>query len=94
MRSSQPTSLPQLLAATFDDDRDRDLERLHARHRALLDGPAAGPSLAARFAATIVNLVRRDHSLTDYPCRLANGSMGRVAVVRDDGDWTLVCRVA
>jgi hypothetical protein len=35
-----------------------------------------------------------DHSLTDYPCRLPNGSIGRVAVVQQGEDWALVCRAA
>ena len=35
-----------------------------------------------------------DHSLTDYPCRLPNGSIGRVAVVLQGEEWALVCRVA
>ena len=35
-----------------------------------------------------------DHSLTDYPCRLPDGRIGRVAVVLQGADWTLVCRVA
>jgi hypothetical protein len=37
-------------------------------------------------------LAARDHSLTDYPCRLPDGRMGRVAAVMVDGEWTLVCR--
>jgi hypothetical protein len=55
---------------------------------------AARPALSARLAAAIRNVVRSDHSLTDYPCRLPDGRMGRVAVVQDHGDWTMVCRVA
>jgi hypothetical protein len=34
------------------------------------------------------------HSLTDTPCRLPDGSIGRVAVVLDGGAWTVVCSVA
>jgi hypothetical protein len=48
-----------------------------------------------RLEAAFANLVRRaDHSLTDYPCRLPSGGIGRVAVVLSGGEWTMVCRVA
>jgi hypothetical protein len=32
-----------------------------------------------------------EHELTDYVCRLADGSMGRVAIREADGDWIGVC---
>jgi hypothetical protein len=32
------------------------------------------------------------HDLTDYVCRLADGSMGRVAIISGtDEEWTAVC---
>jgi hypothetical protein len=31
------------------------------------------------------------HELTDYICRLADGSMGRVAIRESDGEWIGVC---
>jgi hypothetical protein len=34
------------------------------------------------------------HSLTDVPCRLPDGTIGRVAVVVDGGRSTVVCHVA
>jgi hypothetical protein len=66
------------------------------------DAGAERPSLAARLGAAILSIVRSDlprdvpldHSLTDYPCRLPDGRLGRVAVVMQASDWTLVCRVA
>jgi hypothetical protein len=48
----------------------------------------------ARLRAAILAIARRDHSLTDYPCWLLDGSIGRVAVIQQNGDWTLTCRVA
>jgi hypothetical protein len=66
--------------------------RRHAHERALLDTRPERPSAWARLEAAILNLVRRDHSLTDYPCRLSNGKIGRTAVVMSGGEWTLVCR--
>ena len=32
-----------------------------------------------------------EHELTDYVCRLADGSMGRVAIRESDGEWIGVC---
>jgi hypothetical protein len=95
MRGSHPTSLPQELAATYNEDRDRGVDRRNAHHRALLESRAVRPSQPARLGAAILRVVRRDrHSLTSYPCRLPDGKIGRAAVVQRDGEWTLVCRVA
>lgn len=94
MHPSYPTSLVHALGATIDEDRYRDAERRHAHHRALLEARAERPSLRARLAAAILSIGRRDHSLTDYPCRLPDGRTGRVALVQRGEDWTLVCRVA
>jgi len=67
----------------------------HAHDRALLETRARRASRRKRLGAAILSLVpRRRHSLTDYPCRLQDGSIGRVAVVLRGGEWTLVCRVA
>jgi hypothetical protein len=54
-------------------------------------GPVRRP-LWSMIGPAIVEGLRRDHSLTDYPCRLPDGRMGRVAAVERDGEWTLVCR--
>ena len=51
-------------------------------------------SMKARLGAATRTIARRDHSLTDYPCRLPDGSIGRIAVISQDGDWALVCVVA
>jgi hypothetical protein len=90
-----PMSTRQYLAASVEEDRRRGEERRHAHHRALLTTRVERPSLAARLAAATLRVVRRDrHSLTDYPCRLPDGKIGRTAVVNSGGDWVLVCRVA
>jgi len=94
MRPSVLYKLPYTLADTYEQDRHRGEEQRHAIHRALLEGAPAGPSLAVRLQAAILTRLRRDHSLTDYACRLPDGSIGRVAVVQDGGEWTLLCRVA
>jgi hypothetical protein len=33
------------------------------------------------------------HALTKYPCRMADGRLGQVAMLPIDGEWTAVCRV-
>jgi hypothetical protein len=92
MRLDHPTSLAAMVAATVDGDRYRDFDR-HAGHRRALHGSQpARPSPVTRVRAAVMTFARRDHSLTDYPCRLPNGQMGRVAAIRADGEWTLVCR--
>ena len=88
------TSLLHALPATYEDDRHRDEGRRHADRRALLETRTQRPSVPARLRAAILAIARRDHSLTDYPCRLPDGSIGRVAVIQQNGDWTLTCRVA
>jgi hypothetical protein len=83
------------VASTIEEDRHRHEERRHAIRRALLDAEGEHPSPRARLAAALLNLTRRDdHSLTNYPCRLADGRIGRVAVVQSGADWTMVCRIA
>jgi hypothetical protein len=90
-----PTMLEQIQAATVEKERHRGEEQRHARHRALLEARAAAPSMRARLLAATRRVTRRDrHSLTDYPCRLPDGSIGRTAVVMRNGEWTLVCRLA
>jgi len=69
--------------------------RRHADERALRETRPERPSVVASLAAATLRVVRRDrHSLTDYPCRLPNGKIGRTAVVQRGGEWVLVCRVA
>jgi hypothetical protein len=81
-----------LLFETIDADRQRDA--LHrSRARAIREGGSRRPARATLWARVRARL-RPDHSLTDYPCRLPDGSIGRVAAVLVDGEWTLVCRMA
>lgn len=94
MRPSVPYTLPYTLAEAYEQDRHRGEERRHAHHRALLERGPSGPSLAVRLRAAILKVMQRDHSLTGRPCRLPDGRIGRVAVIEQGKDWTLVCRVA
>lgn len=89
-----PVMLVQVFSAPGDERRPGDHGH-HARRRAPPASRAVRPSLPARLGAATARFVRRDrHSLTDYPCRLPDGKIGRVAVVLEDGEWSLVCRVA
>ena len=90
-----PIMLVQIQAAAIDAERHRGELRRHARHRAQHDRPATHLSSRARLFAAVQRVARGDtHSLTDSPCRLPDGRIGRTAVVERDGEWTLVCRVA
>jgi hypothetical protein len=92
--SSAPTDLRSMLAATYEVDHHRLEERRHAHRRSLLEGRVERPSPAARLVAAILRIVRRDReSLTDYPCRLPDGNIGRTAFVEVAGAWVLVCHV-
>ena len=57
---------------------------------------ALPPIAAGAWAAWATDSVfgDADHSLTEYPCRMPDGRMGRVAAVLEGGEWTLVCRTA
>ena len=89
-----PVSLTHLAAESPEQDRHRAEDRRHDQHRALLEAPLGRPSRLDRLRAAVRNaLAPDDHALTDYPCRLPDGRIGRVAVVLDQGEWTLVCRV-
>jgi len=39
----------------------------------------------------VIDRVLNPHSMTDYPCRLPDGRMGRVAMREIDGEWVAVC---
>jgi hypothetical protein len=60
------------------------------------DEEALPPIAAGAWAAWASDSVfgNADHSLTDYPCRMPDGRMGRVAAVLEGEEWTLVCRAA
>jgi len=46
----------------------------------------------ATLRTTAAGLRVDAHDLTDYVCRLADGSMGRVAIIPvTDAEWTAVC---
>ncbi len=88
-------SLRYDLANGITSDRHRGEARRHAHERGMRDARVDRWPLGARLAAALMHALRRNrHSLTDYECRLADGKVGRVAVVMSDGEWTLVCRAA
>lgn len=89
-----PVSLTHLAAESIEQDRHRGEGRRHDQHRALLEAPVVRLSRSNRVRAAVRNaLAPDDRALTDYPCRLPDGRIGRVAVVLDQGEWTLVCQV-
>jgi len=89
-----PTAFNSMLASTYEADRDRGEARRHEHQRARNEAQGDRVSTRARVMAAVRSRLKPEHSLTDYPCRLPDGRMGRVAVVRDRGDWVMVCRMA
>jgi hypothetical protein len=99
--SSFPTSaatiaVNSLLVADFEADCRREELRRAEQRRGLMETEARSesPSLLAQLEAAFRTRLQPEHSLTDYPCRLPDGRMGRVAVIQQDGDWAMVCRMA
>jgi hypothetical protein len=83
------------MATLHDEGQYRHLERTISQRRAVRSLQADRPSPLAILRAGLVRLARReDHSLTDYPCRLPDGSMGRTAIRLVDGEWAAVCAMA
>ena len=74
-------------------------DRVHWRRPGLTDAllglrlrwrPETGRPAAPSTAAAGLRV--EAHDLTDYVCRLADGSMGRVAIIAgNDEEWTAVC---
>lgn len=76
--------------------RERHLSHVRAlRSHERMDGivsKAVGRLASLRPAFTKrTALAAEEHELTDYVCRLDNGSMGRVAIRESDGEWLAVC---
>jgi len=89
-----PTAFNSILASAYEADRYRGEGRCHEHRRALVEGQGERVSIQARVMAAVRSRLKREHSLTDYPCKLPDGRLGRVAVVRQRGDWVMVCRTA
>ena len=84
------------IESTESRHRERHLSHARAlRDRDPLDGIVS--MIARRLASLRSVLARRgalvydEHELTDYVCRLEDGSMGRVAIHESDGEWIGVC---
>jgi hypothetical protein len=76
-------------AFTRSDDGRR--PSLRASIMALLRWRPASRQPAA-FRDAVTGLRIDAHDLTDYVCRLADGSMGRVAIISGtDEEWTALC---
>ena len=92
--SAATIAVNSLLASDFEADRLRGELRRAEQDRWLSETRAGSPSPISRIRVAIRTRLQPEHSLTDYPCRLPDGRMGRVAVIQQDGDWTMVCRMA
>ena len=81
------------LAATYQQERRRTLERRLEHSRALHE-QAIDRTLEEhhdRLWSRLLDRIRPEHSLTPYACRLPSGDMGRTAIKFLGGEWTAVC---
>lgn len=68
------------------------LEAAHARDTARMARLAPlRPGAMARLADALRARLEDRHSLTEYPCRLPDGRIGRTAIRRVEGEWVAVC---
>ena len=95
-----------MLPPRYDDQKaiesveTRHRER-HFSHARALRGHERADGIMSRVVARLVSLspaftkraalAAEEHELTDYVCRLDDGSMGRVAIRESDGEWIGVC---
>jgi len=95
-----------MLPPRYDDQKaiesaeSRHRER-HFGHRRALMGHDRTDSIVSRVVGRLVSLrsattkraalAAEEHEMTDYVCRLEDGTMGRVAIRESDGEWIGVC---
>jgi hypothetical protein len=56
--------------------------------------PLDGYDIRKIHETATLNIVRPEHTLTGYACRVLSASGRQAAVVLAEGDWTLVWQVA
>ena len=95
--SAATIAISSMVAGGDDIGRRREDARRLEQYRQFMEARAETPSPLTRLGQlgqAIRTRLQAEHSLTEYPCRLPDGRLGRVAVVQQDGDWTMVCRLA
>ncbi len=93
-----PPHYDDLRAIQAVESRHRERDLSHAR---ALKGVERGDGILSRAVAWLSSLrpvtteratpAVGEHELTDYVCRLDDGSMGRVAIRESKGEWIAVC---
>ena len=90
------------IQAIIEAEQQRGRER-HIDHLRALREDAAGDGLVSRALGRLAALrpanarqaiAYEAHELTEYVCRLTDGSMGRVAMRQAEGEWVAVCIAA
>jgi hypothetical protein len=63
-----------------------------ARRHIEAEGPweERGP-IGVEHLKVLIDRLENPHSMTDYPCRLPDGRMGKVAIREVDGEWEAIC---
>jgi hypothetical protein len=49
------------------------------------------PGTLARLVDALRARLEDRHSLTEHPCRMPDGRIGRTAIRQSDGEWVAVC---
>jgi hypothetical protein len=65
------------------------IARVEEARRAHLVGESRPRGLT--WFAGLRDRVRYRHALTDYPCRLPDGRLGRTAIRQVGGEWVGIC---
>lgn len=68
--------------------------RQTATRRGVTNTIVAGTRLVRRYQTRVEVVLAAHgmgHSLTEYPCRLPDGSIGRTAILSVRGEWIAVC---
>jgi hypothetical protein len=75
---------------TIEQEKAREVEA--ARLSGHADGPweDRGP-IGLEHLVVVIDRATHLHSMTDYPCRLPDGRMGKVAIREVDGEWEAIC---
>jgi hypothetical protein len=73
-------------------EHDKAQEVADARASDQAQGPwESRGAIGLEHIGVLVDRATNLHSMTDYPCRLPDGRMGKVAIREVDGEWEAVC---
>ena len=75
---------------TIEQQKAREVD--DARQSSQAQGPwEYRGAIGLEHLGVLIDRVTNLHSMTDYPCRLPDGRMGKVAIREVDGEWEALC---